>query len=397
MNNLTYFLLIILILITVSISGCINQEKAPPPESIPGPSIIDLEDIASSSSGVVIADTSGREVTVPKNISHVLCSGPGCMRYLTYLQSSDKAVAADEIERDTKKLFPLTYLVAKPNIRTLPSSGYQNGRIDTDQVLNLSPRPDLIIIMTDEPISGEEIQKKTEIPVIILHEGDLGSGRGRMNYALRVMGVVLGKSSRAEEVIRFFDKVTDNLQSRTYTLSDFQQKSAYFGGYSAPNPQGIYSTTTRYLPLTLIKVRNSADDYIDRNNISGPYSISKEALSRLTPDAIFVDMMTWFLADNGISELEKTDILQEIPAVRQGEVYGLLPNSLYGEEHESDIINAFLIGKVLYPTKFMDVEPKVIADYIHSFLYGEPLFESVNRQYGGMILSRIPLFSKKIN
>jgi iron complex transport system substrate-binding protein len=304
-------------------------------------------------------------------------------------------VAADDIERDTRLLLPLTYLAAKPGIRLLPSMGNKEGLPDPAQINGLNPRPDLIIIMSDSAISVEDLQKATGIPVIILHEGDLGYGRTTMNYALRVMGVVLGKSSRAEEVIGFFDKITENLQSRTYTTPDFQQRSGYIGGYSTPDPQGIYSTTGQYLPLTLIKSRNVAEEYANLNNLSGSFTIPKEALSRMTPDAIFIDMMTWRRVDSAVSDLEKTDILEGIPAVRQGEVYGLLPTSLYGEEHESELIDAYIIGKVLYPSKFTDVDPKVIADYIHSFLYGEPVFESINREYGGMVLSRIPLFTRK--
>lgn len=389
-------LLIVLSLIMIMISGCVNQEKASPPESIPGPSIIDLEDIASSSNGVTLTDATGREVTVPKNVTHILCSGPGCMRYLAYLQATDEASGADIIERDTRLLLPLTYLVADPSIRTLPSTGRERGAEDPSLISDLKPRPDLIIIMGDDHlISADDLQKSTGIPVIILHEGDLSYGRSTMNYALRVMGVVLGKSARAEEIISFFDKITDNLQTRTLTIPEYQQKSAYIGGISSPNPQGLYSTSSVYIPFNLVKVHNSAEDYAIVNRLSGHFLIPKEALSRMTPDAIFVDMMTWSRAESAVTDLEKTDVLQGIPAIRQGEVYGLLPSSLYGEDHESDLINAYLIGKVLYPSKFTDVEPKVIADYIHSFLYGDPVFESINRELGGMTLSRIPLFTQK--
>jgi len=384
----------LLLVIGVLISGCISDEKTKPPESIPGPSIIDLEDIAATNSGIVLTDAIGRQVTVPRNITHILCTGPGCMRYLAYLRATDKAVGADQAERDTQSPLPLPYLVANPQIRTLPATGKNTGAEEPSQISGLNPHPDLIIRMGDNPtVPADELQKRTGIPVIVLQEGDLSYRRSAMNYSLRVMGLVLGKAKRAEEVIGFFDKVTDSLQTRTSTIPDFQQKKAYIGGYSYPNPEGLYSTTSIYMPMRLIATHNIAEEYGTQNGLSGAFTIPKEALNRMAPDAIFIDMTTWSLKENAVTDLEKSEILKGLPVIRQGDVYGLMPTSLYGEDHESDLINAYVIGKALYPEKFTDVDPKVMADYIYAFLYGDPLFEEINKGFGGMALSRIPLFT----
>lgn len=382
----------ILIIIGIFLAGCTSEEKAPPPQSIPGPSIIDLEDIAATNSGILLTDAIGRQVMIPRNITHVLCSGPGCMRYLAYLRTTDRAVGADQAERNT--LSPLPYLEANPRIRNLPATGKETGAENLTQISNLDPRPDLIILMGDNhPVSADDIQKQTGIPVIVLQEGDLSFRRSTMNYSLRVMGLVLGKSERAEEVIQFFDKVTDNLQTRTQNIPDFQKKKTYIGGYSFPDPEGLFSTTSLYIPLGLVAVHNIAEDYATQNGLSGTLTMSKEALSRMAPDAIFIDMTTWSLKENAVTDIEKSDTLKGMPVVKQGDVYGLIPTALYGEDHEADLINAYVIGKALYPEKFTDVDPKVMADYIYAFLYDEPLFEEINKVYGGMALSRIPLFT----
>lgn len=393
MNHVISYSLGVLTILLILTAGCISEQKAPPPEAIPGPSIIDLEDLAASSSGIVLTDSIGRDVTVPRNITHIICSGPGCMRYLAYLQATKMAVSADPVERDAQSPLPLAYLVAHPEIRTLPSIMNGNGAENPLVISELNPHPDLIFLMGDNHlISADDLQKSTGIPVLVLHEGDLLFRRSTMNYVLRVMGVVLGKSSRAEEVIQFFDKVTDNLQSRT-AAPDFQQKKGYIGGYSSPAPQGLYSTTSLYIPLSLVNVKNTAEGYAAENGLTDSITVPKEALSRMAPDAFFVDMTTWSRKDNAVNDLEKSEVLQGMPAIRQGEVYGLLPTALYGEEHEADLINAYVIGKVLYPDKFTDVDPKVMADYVYAFLYDEPLFEEMNRVLGGMTLSRIPLFT----
>ncbi|PKL60582.1 MAG: hypothetical protein CVV33_01930 [Methanomicrobiales archaeon HGW-Methanomicrobiales-4] len=394
MNHGILVTLGVLTIFLILTAGCTSEQKAPPPESIPGPSIIDLEDLAASSSGIVLTDSIGREVTVPRNITHIICSGPGCMRYLAYLKATSMAVAADPVERDARSPLPLAYLLAHPEIRNLPSIINEKGSENPSVISGMDPHPDLIFLMGENhQISPDDLQKRTGIPVLVLQEGDLSYRRSTMNYALRVMGVVLSKSARAEEVIQFFDKVTDNLQTRAWTVPDFQQKTGYIGGYSSPEPQGLYSTTSVYIPLTLVDVKNTAERYAAENNLIGSLTITKEALSRMAPDAFFIDMTTWSRKDNAVNDLEKSDVLQGMPAIRQGEVYGLLPTALYGEEHEADIINAYLIGKALYPDKFIDVDPKVMADYMYAFFYNEPLFEELNRKLGGMALSRIPLFT----
>ena len=144
-------------------------------------------------------------------------------------------------------------------------------------------------------LRADELQRRTGIPVIVLQDGDLSYRRNAMNYSLRIMGLVLGTTERAEEVIRFFDKVTENLQARTSMVSDFQQKKAYLGGFSNPDPEDLFSTTSIYMPLRLIPAHNIAEEYGNQNNLSGAFSIPKEALIRIAPDAIFLDMTTWSL------------------------------------------------------------------------------------------------------
>ena len=45
-----------------------------------------------------ITDGMGRTVSVPVSPERVVCSGPGCLRYLTYMQGEDSVVGVDDIE-----------------------------------------------------------------------------------------------------------------------------------------------------------------------------------------------------------------------------------------------------------------------------------------------------------
>ncbi|MGM0611704.1 MAG: iron ABC transporter substrate-binding protein, partial [Thermodesulfobacteriota bacterium] len=47
---------------------------------------------------VEIRDDTGRMVRVPEDVEHIICSGPGCLRLVAYLQAEKMVTAVDDIE-----------------------------------------------------------------------------------------------------------------------------------------------------------------------------------------------------------------------------------------------------------------------------------------------------------
>ncbi|MDD1724072.1 MAG: ABC transporter substrate-binding protein, partial [Methanospirillum sp.] len=340
---------------------------------------------------LTLRDAIGREVAIPKNITHILCVGPGCLRYLAYLQKTDYTLTNNPAERYISRSGWLPYLVSNPELRNLPSI---QTPVYPAQIQTLTPKPDVIVMMNASgPFSPDDLSRMTDTPIIVLHEGDLVNFRGDLDYSLRILGLLTGSSDRAEEVIRFFDKLTDNLRSRVSTIPEFQHKVAYIGGYTIDTPRAILTTTADYLPFELVKVNNAVHDQLHGENNETILKISRDSIKKVNPDAIFVDLSTLAGKQSGITELEDIPEFADIPAIRTGEVYGLFPTEIYGQNHEADLINAYGIGKVLYPDKFIDVDPKTMAEYILTFLYNKPIFEDVNKDYSNLGLTRIPVFT----
>ena len=213
-----------------------------------------------------------------------------------------------------------------------------------------------------------------------------------MDYTLRVMGLILNRSDRAEEVIRFFDKLTDNLQNRVSTITEFQHRDAYIGGIPIDGKAPLSSTDPSYIPFSLVGVINSAASDNLPPSLRESGQLPDSAVRKISPDAFFVDLSTMRFKPAGIEEFEKDTDWSEMAAVREGEVYGLLPATLIRRNHEIDLINAYEVWKVLYPEKFTDVDPEVMADYILAFLYGRPLYDQMNQAFNNMALSRLPVF-----
>jgi len=380
----------IIFLILCFFCGCINT-STPPPESVPGPSIIEIEDIAASGTNFTITDAIGREIEIPKNITSMMCVGPGCLRYLSYLKKSGFAQTNNPEERQESKSKWLPYLIINQDLKSLPSI---QSPVYPGQIQALTPKPDLIILMNASgPFTPDDISKYTSVPVIVLKEGDLVDGREDMNYSLRVIGLLTGSSERAEEVIQFFDKLTDNLKSRVSTIPEFQVKNAYIGGYSEGNPGGILSSSPNYIPFKLVNVDNSLRDSQKSDMKQSIQTITPGMIKGLNPAGIFIDLSTTDNKISAINEIEKISEFTDLKAVKDGSVYGLFPDSVYGKDHEIDIINAYMVGKTVYPDKFIDVDPKTISEYVFTFLYGEPIFDDMNKKTGNLALTRIPVFT----
>jgi iron complex transport system substrate-binding protein len=48
-----------------------------------------------------------------------------------------------------------------------------------------------------------------------------------------------------------------------------------------------------------------------------------------------------------------------------------------------------LIGKLLYPNRFQDINPEAKADEIYTFLVGKPVFKEIDRMFQGLAFKKI--------
>jgi len=335
---------------------------------------------------ITVIDGLGRSMQVPWNPDHVICSGPGCLRLLVYLQAQDRVVAVDDMEGRRDQFDARPYFLANPWLGDLPVFGEFRGHDNPELILALNPQPQVIFKTYPEMgMDPQELQEKTGIPVVVLSYGDLGSNRDQLNSSLRIMGTVLNREERAEEVLSFFDSTIQDLHSRSELAGLDSLPSCYIGGIAYRGPHGFQSTEPGYLPFKLIGMSNIALDYC-----TGPEEhadVAKEQIVAWNPDFIFLDIST-LQCDPQTSALYQ---LQNDPAYSflSGDVYGMLPYNWYTENFGSTLANAYFAGSVLIPDGFTDVDPKLMADSIYTFLVGQPVFESLNQGFSHLAFARI--------
>jgi len=343
--------------------------------------------LAESGSTVTVTDSLDRTVVLPATVTRIICSGPGCLRYLTYLQCQNAVVAVDDMEKRRPAFDARPYAFAHPEYQDLPLFGEFRGYDNPELILALDPAPQVIFKTYPETgFNPDELQEKTGLPVVTLAYGDLGENRETFYATLRLIGRVMGKETRAEEVIAFIDDRIADLDRRTKDITD--PKPCYIGGVAYRGPLGLTSTEPGYSPFTFIHAQNVAAEGAGEQAFH--LTASAEKLVEWNPEYIFIDLATYQTPGKGNAahELVTRPAFKNLRALTSGNVYLVLPYNWYTQNHGSTLANAYYIGTVLYPDRFKGLDPAATADEIYTFLVGKPVFALLNESFGGLAFRR---------
>ena len=342
----------------------------------------------------VIMDAAGRPLSFPQKVAHVICSGPGALRLLSYLSCQDRIVAVDDMEKRHSRFDARPYAIANPQFRQYPIFGEFRGHDHPELILTLSPQPQVIFktygTMGHDPA---ELEQKTGIPVVVLEYGDLGKHRSQMYRSLRIMGRILQAEKRAEAVIAFFEENIRFLDEKTRGIPAAQRPSCFIGGIAFKGPHGFQSTEPGYPPFAFVNADNMARDAGTTGKSLQHSNVAKEKIVEWDPEVLFLDLSTLQTGDKagGLHELKTDPAYRSLTAVKKGNVYGVLPYNWYTRNFGSVLANAFFIGKCLYPEAFRNIDPKRKADEIYSFLIGKAVFAQMNTAFEKLVFEKIPL------
>jgi len=337
-----------IMVISLSFSGCVTDE----------------------SGGVdtfTVTDMAGREVEVPKEVDEVVGVEAGALRLLVYMNATDMVVGVEDFEKTDSKR---PYIMAHPELQNKPSIGPIHGG---DPELITSKQPDVIFWTYTEAGEADDLQEQTGIPVIVLSYGDIDDNRGTFYEALDLIGEVLGKKERAEEVQGFFDEKIADLQDRTDNILEEEKPSCYVGGIGYRGPHGIESTEPDYSPFGFVNAKNVAGDIEQEHAM-----IDIEQVIQWNPDKIFVDAGGYDLM---MEDIDNSSALSSLDAIKDGELYAVLPYNYYTANFGTILINSYFIGKTLYPDSFEDININEEAADIYRFLVGDDVLQDMEEDF----------------
>jgi iron complex transport system substrate-binding protein len=341
-----------------------------------------------------ITDHTGRKVSIPNEVKSIICSGAGCLRYVCYLQGQDKVAAVDDAEKRKSKFNSRPYHLANPQFLTMPLFGEFRGNDNPELIVSLKIKPQIILkTYSSSGYNPQQLQDKTGIPVVTCEYGDLTRYRDTLFASLQLIGKIIGKEKRAEECITFFKNTINDLEKRTASVAENRKVTCYIGGIAFRGPHGILSTEPGYAPFTMIGAKNVAFNPDDGKKQKRHGIIAKEKLIEWDPQIIFMDLSTFQLTDktSALYQIRHDPVYKNIQAVKNGNIYAVLPYNSYTTNHEIVLANAYYIGKILFHEQFIDIDPRKKADEIFSFLVGKPVFEKLDTMFQGQVYKKVDL------
>jgi iron complex transport system substrate-binding protein len=325
-----------------------------------------------------IVDAGGRTVRVPEEIRTLICLGPTTLRTIVYLGAADKVVGVEDMEQRSRSARP--YWIAHPEFAHLPIVGPGGpggvGRDpDLEAVLNL--RPDVVLISYMERGKVDDLQTKLGIPVALLSSGSrLNAFETTLRDSLTVAGDVLNRKDRAEAIISFLERSKDDIKRRVSGIPPAERPTAYVGCVNFRGIHGIEGTEAVYPPFEWAGAKNVIKDPGKPAHLI----MDRERLLDLNPDVIFLDAggLPRLLEDAA----SRPDFYRELKAFRESRVYALFPLNAFAVNAGNAVLNAYAVGKALFPSRFNDVDLAKKADEVYEFLVGKPVYPEMTEMWG---------------
>lgn len=340
------------------------------------------QETASNSQKITVTDTLGRQVEINKQAKRVVAIGPGALRLCCYFNNIDMIVGVEQKDKDESIGKP--YVMANPSLANLPviGPGGPNNAPEPEKILAVKPEVIFTTYAADKA-SADNLQAKTGIPVIAISYGKTSTFDSAVYTSLRLIGKIVGKETKAQEIVAYIEKCKNDLDARTKDIPNDKKPSAYIGALGKRGAHGIESTQGNYSLFNAVHAKN----VVDETGKTGSLMIDKEKLIQWDPDKIFID-------GNGFQMFQQDyqknkDYYNTLSAIKNAEIYLQLPYNFYSTNIDTAVADAYFIGKILYPEQFKDIDPAKKADEIYKTLLGKELYGDMAQAYGGF--KKLPL------
>ena len=328
-----------------------------------------------------VKDMVGRNVTVPAKVERIACIGSGCLRQIAYLQATSSVVGAEDIEKNyPPERQSRPYRTANPDLAKLPrigvgGSGVGNKKPEFEAILAVKPQ---VLFMTNmEAPLADEVQQTLGIPVVVLAYAKIGGSSfdSVLYESLQMAGKVLKREKRAAEVVAYIQNAEKDVRQRTRGLP---VKDVYVGSVSYAGAHGINGSSKYYLPFEWTGVNNLVRNF--PGGTGSHIKIDKEALLKMNPEVIFVDAGGLPLVEEDARK--NPDFYKALRAFSGKNAYRLFPFISYTVNVDTAIVDAYAVGKIMYPQAFADIDLRRKADEIYTFMVGKSVYEEMRKGFG---------------
>ena len=190
-----------------------------------------------------------------------------------------------------------------------------------------------------------------------------------------LIGKIIDREERADHIQNYIDGTINDLNYMTDDISSTEKPTCYVGGIGFRGAKGISSTEPDYSPFGFLNADNVASE-VDKEHAS----IDPEQIIEWDPEVLFVDEGGYSLV---LEDLNNNSAFSTMEAIKNGDVFGVMPYNYYTANYGTILANSFYIGNILYPEEFQGVDPEQEADDIYEVLLGEGVYDEMKNTFGG--------------
>jgi iron complex transport system substrate-binding protein len=327
---------------------------------INGADITQIEMIrAGEEDQLIILDDAGNPLTLTMPIQRIIVLSADCSEVIRCFGVDDKIIAIDSYTAEDVNFFP--------QFADLPSLG-SSFHPDCEAIIELNP--DVVFAYTS--VKEEELEDKLEpasIPVVRFSYCKVAT----RDTQLRTIGYILGESAKAEEIIEFYNGITDPLVEALGDLSDDDKPQVYIECYKEYRARNQRSGTH---PMVEISGGINIAQDLDPLGSGTTFEVDPEWIIEQNPD-IIIKVVSGSTVSCGydVDDAEQMRLAREeiinrpgfenIDAIKNGRVY-LITSHIC--DRSCNAIGIAYLAKWFHPELFGDLDPQAIhQEYLTRF------------------------------
>ena len=316
----------------------------------------------------VVQDDTGREVTVPKEITKVAPSGQVAQMILVTLVPDLLVGLSVSPSTAQMEYYP-------EEVTYLPTFGQFYGKKSTLNLESLvEAEPQVTIDLGDRKrtikIDLAGIQKKTNIPTLFYE-----STIEKMPEAYRFLGSLLGREERAEEMAAFVEKTLKMAEKNSAKIPDDRKLTVLFGTGATGLEVNADGSSHAHV-LDLVGARNAIVPDVATDKGGGTI-VSLEEIYETEPDVIIQ-------ANHDLIRSMDKNEWANLKAVREGKYYWI-PQDPYSWMSAPPSINMVLgvwwLGQLLYPDIYNDYDMAEVAKEYYKLFWNYDLTDEQVQEF----------------
>ncbi len=327
-----------------------------------------------------VNDYQGREVAFYRPVNRLITTNPDNSRIVIALGDIDKLVSTDEatrssciLPRDDKGEKVVKYawenlqIYGGGQLDDLPET---NKRHEIDYETMAMLQPDLVLDATWYD-RADLVEEKLGVPCVVAGAGFIFE---ESFDHIRMLGEILDRQERAEELVEFIRSKIEMVESVTSQIDESKKPTVYFaprgaqqGFFDAVEGRDFTRTEAFYEPLYIAGGINVARD-VTGDNINVP----PEQIIAWMPDVIFV---AWSFSavpgePTGVDFVMETSELSRITAVQNNQVFACVYPFCRGRSIERSLLNMIYMAKRLHPEEFHDLDMEAEGNEVYKQFFG---------------------------